>query len=247
MRDRASRLELRRRARALRRKGLSYKEIREKISIPKSTLSLWLKDVPLAPEDRRRLYTKQINLMSRGVGSQRERRLREIETIIEKAMGEIANPISEESFKLFGAALYWAEGSKTTELKITNSDPRMILFMVRWLKKVFNIDPSILKAHLNIYSQQNDIELKKFWSDLTDIPFDRFGKSYIKPTNKGHKKNTLYYGTMQIYVPKSVDLKHRIFGWIKAILQNFEKDVSSVERKWISLKQTPRAVNLEKI
>jgi hypothetical protein len=69
--------------------------------------------------------------------------------------------------------------------------------MVRWLKRVFGISPNFLKAWLNIYPQQNELELKQFWSQLTGIPLENFGKSYIKPPNKNYKKNTLYYGTIK--------------------------------------------------
>jgi len=237
---------LKKKARRLRRKGLSYKEIREQgVDVSKSTIALWVRDIPLKPEHRERLYTKQVQGMARGANSQKERRAREVNVIIEKAMQEIKLPISEDAFRLFGAALYWAEGSKTSEFKITNSDPRLISFMVHWLKMVFQIDPAILKPHLNIYSQQDELALKKFWSDLTGIPLTNFGKSYVKPLNKGYKKNNLYYGTIQIYVPKSVDLKHRVFGWTKAVLQNLESEVILAERKWVRLKNTPRPINLD--
>lgn len=41
-------------------KGLSYNEIRETIKIPKSTLSLWLKDIILTPEQKERIAEKVI-------------------------------------------------------------------------------------------------------------------------------------------------------------------------------------------
>lgn len=237
--------ELRERAQTLRKEGLSYKEIKEKIGVSKGTLSLWLKGVRLSPEHRRRLYTKQIEILSRGAMSQKERRAREVDGIIKKATGEIILPISSETYKLFGVALYWAEGNKGKNFEITNSDPYLIAFMVDWLKTIFDRPPTNLKARLNIYSQQNDIALKTFWSDLTGIPLTNFGKSYIKPANKGYKKNNLYYGTIKIYVPKATDLIHVVYGWRKAILQSFDNRVNCIERKWIRLKETPRPVNLK--
>jgi transcriptional regulator with XRE-family HTH domain len=235
----------RKKARALRRKGLSYKEIREKIDVSKSTLSLWLRDIRLKDEYRKRLYTKQIEILSRGTMCQKERRRREIDGIIESAKKEISFPISEEAYRLFGVALYWGEGNKRRDFGITNSDPYLILFMVGWLKRVCKIEPSILKPHLNIYSQQDDLALKRFWSELTGIPLANFGKSYVKPANKGFKKNNLYYGTMHIYVPKATNLLHVVYGWREAVLQNLKNTVNFTERKWISLKETPRPANLQ--
>jgi len=42
---------------------------------------------------------------------------------------EIVGNISKETFKFIGIALYWAEGSKGKGLRITNSDPYLILFI----------------------------------------------------------------------------------------------------------------------
>ena len=231
-------------ARALRVEGLSYKEIREEINVAKSTLSLWLRNVPLKPEYKKRLYTKQIEFLSHGPHSQKERRSHEIDAIIEKAASEISFPLSKEAQILFGVALYWAEGDKGKNFEITNSDPYLILYMTHWLKSVFDIDPDALKAYLNIYSQQDEVAIKGFWSELTGIPVKNFGKSYIKPSNKHFKKNNLYYGTIQIYIPKGTNLKHRVFGWTKAVLQNYENEIYSIEKNWESLRNVPRPANV---
>jgi transcriptional regulator with XRE-family HTH domain len=236
---------LKKKARALRRQGLSYKEIHEKIDVAKSTLSLWLKDVPLKPEHKARLYTKRILGMTRGAMGQKERRAREIDAIIKSAVKEISMPLSDDAYKLFGVALYWGEGNKTKNFGITNSDPYLIAFMVQWFDKVLNVKPAMLKPYLNIYPQQNELALKKFWSELTNIPLKNFGKSFVKPLNKGYKKNNLYYGTMKIYVPKGTDFMHKVYGWRTAVLQPLENIVNLTERKWISLRETPRPVNLE--
>jgi len=229
----------------LRRRGLSYSEIKKEVNVAKSTLSLWLKHVLLKPEQRKRLYTKQIQLLSRGSQSQKERRAREVENIIGNAEKEIRIPLPKETFHLVGAALYWAEGSKGKMFEITNSDPHLILFIVQWIKSAFKISAQNLKARLNIYPQQNEKEIKKFWSDLLGIPVENFGKSYIKPLSKGYKKNNLYYGTIRIEVPKSVDIRYRVFGWIKAMLKDIEPNVKLTQRKWQSLIETSRPVNLK--
>ena len=199
----------------------------------------------MKPEHHQRLYTKQIQILTKGPKSQKERREREIEEIIEKAIKEIKTPLSHETYKLFGAALYWAEGSKTKNFEITNSDPGLIAFATKWFEDIFHVSPKTMKAHLNIYPQQNEIQIKRFWSDITGIPLNRFGKSFIKPPNKGYKKNNLYYGTIKVRVPKGTDMKHRIFGWIKAALQDIVPKIKSKQRKWSGLTVTQRPpVNL---
>jgi transposase-like protein len=228
----------------LRKKGLSYGEIKKEVNVSKSTLSLWLKTVPLTAEQRERLYTKKILNLARGAQSQRERRKREIGKILREAEKEVQLPLSFETYRLLGAFLYWAEGSKTTFFSVTNSDPHFILFIVRWFEKVFGIHPQNLKAQLNIYPQQNELEIKQFWSQLTGIPIENFGKSFIKPLNKNYKKNNLYYGTIRIKVLKGTNLCYRVFGWIKAILKDIAPDVELTQKEWKSLKEVPRPVNV---
>jgi len=87
----------------LRKAGLSYGEIRKKLNVAKSTLSLWLKSIPLTPEQRKRFYTKAVLALARGTQSQRERRKREVEKIIKEAEKEIQFPLPFETFCLIGA------------------------------------------------------------------------------------------------------------------------------------------------
>jgi len=117
--------------------------------------------------------------------------------------------------------------------------------VTRWLKRVLGISPGNLKAWLNIYPQQNDLEIKRFWSELTGIPFENFGKSFTKPPNKGFKKNNLYYGTIKIKVPKGTDMRYRVFGWIKTVLKDIAPEVELKQKEWKSLKETPRPVNIQ--
>lgn len=236
--------ELKTKAIKLRKKGLSYGEIKKKINVSKSTLSYWLKIIPLTQKQKKRLYTNSVLILSRGPQNQKKRRKREIAKIIEEAEKEIQLPLSFEIYKLFGAALYWAEGSKTKEFKITNSDPDFILFMVRWFEKVMSASPSQLKAKLNIYSQQNEQELKVFWPQLTSISLENFNKSFIKPPNKGYKKNNLYYGTTRIRVSKGTNFRHQVYGWIKTVLKDITPQSELVQKEWKSLKETPLLVNI---
>jgi len=230
--------KIKQKARQLRKqKGFSYKEISDKLDIAKSTARLWCGDIILKPEHKKRLYTKQIEILSKGPNCSHERRKREISYIIQKGEKEIKLPLDKRARKLVGAALYWAEGAKTQHFAMTNSDPYLIKFFVCWLKDVANVEAKDLSAHLNIYPQQKDVLIKKFWSEITGIPLENFGKSFIKPKNKNYKRNTLYYGTIKIRVFKGTDLRHRVFGWVNAILEDVNaKQIEKIERRWSKLK-----------
>ena len=50
---------------------------------------------------------------------------------------------------MLGLALYAVEGSKTTgEVRFANTDPRMIVIFIRWLRHFFQIDESRLRVPL---------------------------------------------------------------------------------------------------
>lgn len=236
--------KLKKQAILLRKSGLSYNEIRRKIPVAKSTLSLWLKSIILNREQRKRLYTKQIEILSLGPRSQKQRRAKEVSEIMQLAKKEVKLPLDHETCRLMGAALYWAEGSKGKNLAFTNSDPHLILFFVLWIERIFKIKPEFLKARLNIYPQQNEFKIKKFWSELTKIPLHHFVKSFIKPLSTGYRKNNLYYGTIRIEVPKGTDMRYRIFGWIQAVLSGLDPHVVKTQKQWTVLTKTARPVNL---
>ena len=155
-----------------------------------------------------------------GPNSSKERRQKEIDKVLEDAEKEIKLPINQEAYRLMGAALYWGEGSKTIDFNITNSDPLLVSFMVHWMQDILNINPKNLKAHLNIYPQQNESEIKQFWSKITGIPIKNFGKSFIKPLSTGYKKNNLYHGTIKVRCKNGSDIRHRVSGWINTVLQD---------------------------
>lgn len=220
----------------MRNKGFSFKEIAVKLDVAKSTAKLWTDDIELQPEQKKHLYTRQIEILSRGPQSSHERRKREVEKIIKDAEQEIKIPIDFEAYKLFGTALYWAEGNKTKQFAVCNSDPFLIKFMVNWMHDTLGIKASDITAHLNIHERQSDADIKKFWSELTGIPLINFGKTFIKPANTNFKKNTLYYGTIKLRAKKGTNFRYKVFGWTNVMLKNFQSEIEQIERRWDVLK-----------
>lgn len=220
------------RARSMRKLGRSYGEIAKLLGVAKSTVSLWCRHIALSAEARKRLYTLQVEILSRGPKSSQARRQAEISEIIQQAKQEVSLPLSKESKKIAGAMLYWAEGSKTVDFNFTNSDPYLVLFMVNWMDEVFGIKPATLVAYLNIHTGQDELTIKKYWSKLTGIPINNFGKTFIKPEGVGFKQNNLYYGTIRIRAPKASNLRHQVFGWINAILSDLSPEMALKQKQW---------------
>ncbi len=89
---------------------------------------------------------------------------------------------NKEFNKLLCSFLYWGEGSKNTNsLIFTNSNPKMIRSYLTLLRKSFELDESKFRALVHVHEYHEDIEIKKYWSKITNIPLSQFSKSYLKP------------------------------------------------------------------
>lgn len=122
----------------MRGEGRSYREIRSVLGVSTSTLSLWLRNVPLTEAHRAALLDRRQSAVEmraaaiRAASQARQRRL------MEQAAGQIAAPSQSELF-IAGVVAYWAEGAKTepwgkrSSVRFTNSDPGMVkLFLRGW-------------------------------------------------------------------------------------------------------------------
>jgi hypothetical protein len=115
-------------ARALRAEGKTLAEIAQILSVSKSSVSLWVRDVPFTPSPRN--YGPQ-----RRRQPLRERRLREIEKLNREGTARIGE-LSGQAFLAAGAALYAGEGGKTDgEVNFSNSDPDMVRLFCAWLRR----------------------------------------------------------------------------------------------------------------
>jgi len=124
-------------ARRFRAEGKTLLEIADALHVAKSSVSLWVRDVPFTPSPRR-------------TGAQRRphpfhdakvRRIAELNVIGRHMIGVL----SEDAFLAAGVALYAGEGAKTDgDVRFANSDPAMMKFFCKWLRDVFEIDETRL-------------------------------------------------------------------------------------------------------
>lgn len=213
------RWEVKERVISLRRKGLSYNEIRAEIPLAKSTVSDWCKDIKLTKRQILRLNQLKKNGgyagSLKGSKVNQKRRAVEIGQIKEAARLE-APLLLNEKLWLAGLMLYWAEGCKTQFVGISNSNPNIIKYMMKWFREICKVPDFKFRAHLHLHSGQNEKSMKHYWSRITNIPLSQFLKSYIKKEGTGQRKNRLYNGTIRVSINSS-NLLHRIQGWIEAI------------------------------
>src|SRR5215218_7320298 len=96
-------------ARALRAQNHTLAEIAETLGVSKSSVSLWVRDVPFTP-------TLRLRGPHRRPHPAHDAKLREIEELNRQGAARIGT-LSEEAFFIAGVALYAGEGSKTVLLR----------------------------------------------------------------------------------------------------------------------------------
>jgi len=167
---------------AMRQKGMSYSQIKEKLGISKSTLSGWLYNMPLSEQRIRELQADSPIRIEKYRNTMRAKREAKNKIAYQNIAKRIGN-ISDREFLIAGLFLYWAEGSKTKTFStaLTNTNPKMLILFIRWLN-FFNVPKSKLKVHLHLYSDMNIKKQINFWSKILNIPISQFRKPYIKKT-----------------------------------------------------------------
>ncbi len=216
---------LRLEARKLRRKGVSVRKIAQFLSVPKSTTSLWVRDIILTVEQFETL--QQVKLKGselgrlKGAFKQKQERLKLMEGFANQGIKLLSN-LTEREFLIAGIALYWGEGGKKNRrIEFCNSDPRMIKFFIRWLQNCFSVKIEVLRGYIGI----NGIHLKRenvvkqYWSKLTGIPLSQFRKTYFKKAanKKVYENFNEHYGTLNVRVAKSAALYYKVMGLIEAL------------------------------
>ncbi|MFF0288349.1 hypothetical protein [Streptomyces sp. NPDC005262] len=216
--------DLREKARELRRQGLTYDRIQVELGCSKSSISLWVRDLP-KPEPHY-TPTEHLALMNAGLAdlrASREKERAEAKLLARDAVGEL----SDRELFLVGVTLYWAEGSKDKTysrrecLQFINSDPNVIKLHLRWLE-LLGVTRDRMRMRVSIHESADIAGAERFWAELAGIPVSALKKTTLKKHNpRTTRKNTAesYRGCLVIYVSKSADLYRRMEGaWYGIVL-----------------------------
>lgn len=217
----------------LRKSGKSYQEIKELLSVPKSTLSDWLRDTSWSSKIKRILASK--------AKKQNTIRLHELNKIRKDHLARLyreARKEAKEEFEHFkfhptfitGMAIYWGEGDKATKhvVRVANIDPLMIRLFVKFLREVCGVSKEKIRAHVLIYPDLDPIECRKFWINKSGLSASNFNKCVVI---KGrHKTRRVPYGVCNIGV-SSAYLKEKIFLWLALLPKELQRGSYYVTRE----------------
>jgi len=201
----------RERARRLRATGLPMADIAARLGVSRSSVSLWVRDVPFEPRPRVTLgRRREPNALQR-------RKQAEIDRLLAEGRDRVGR-LSEREFLVAGVALYAGEGSKGDgNVRFANSDPRMIVFFCSWLRRFFEIDESRLRIHLYLHQGLDLAAAIAYWSALTSIPPTQFLKPYRAVPDPSIRHAKHVHGCVGIGY--SCSATHRsIMGLVAALL-----------------------------
>lgn len=211
----------------LRKQGLSYKEILAQVPVAKSSLSLWLKDLPLTDDEKQVLKTRKDKNITRGrikaASELRKRRLQREQMWLQEAQEMFE---TYKNYPLFytGVALYWAEGSKRSDQwQFSNSDVDMVELMLGWLEVFCGYKRSALSYRIYAHDSYADQNIEAWWRQKLQLEDAKFGKTTKKPTMYKYQKRPGYKGCFRIEVPKSKHLLCKMKFWTTMLVDQYKK------------------------
>jgi len=221
--------DARNKARELRARGYSMLEIAAELGVSKSSASLWTRDMPrvgrISDEEIR--YRKAARARGFWAVESPRREMRR-QAISDHAAEEIGL-LSDREVTIAGAIAYWCEGSKNkpyrqAENKVVfiNSDPKMILFFLRFLN-VAGIQRERIRCQVAIHESADVAGAQQFWQQLIGLPSEQFRRPALKRHNpKTTRKNTGddYHGCLVVTVSKPTEFYRQIEGWARAVMQS---------------------------
>jgi hypothetical protein len=216
-------LDLKIKARELRKKGISIKEIKRNLGVSLSSVSIWVRDIKLTREQLNALYINKRtgNLKGSIVAAQNKKRQREAVTrkLKEEGVKEVGKLSKRDRF-IAGISIYAGEGGKTDrDISFVNSNPNFIKFMMDWFKDFCGVSVDKFRGSLYIHDDLNEKKAKNFWSKLTGIPISQFTKSYIVENNIKRLRNRKHEnGIFRIKI-SNANLHRKIMGWVDGIFK----------------------------
>ncbi len=167
----------------LRKKGMSYNQIREEIKVSKSTLSLWLQDYPLSPERLHELRDINPRRIEKYRETMKQKREVRISIQKDKVIRDIG-VLTKREFFVAGFFLFWGEGTKVrkSEVSLANTDPSIIRSFLKWLE-ILGIKREECKFTLHIYADMDPIKEIQYWAKELNVSPKTFNRPYVKKSN----------------------------------------------------------------
>jgi predicted transcriptional regulator len=204
-------------AREMRAHGCSVREIARTLEVARSSVSLWVRDVPLGAEQRAALIRRSrlgpivaAELKAARARAERRRYQDEGRRLV----------LERDASYAAGCMLFWAEGDKCrNSVRISNSDPEVLVVFARFLTDHFEVSPERISITCNLFADHvvRQREIERYWLQRLELPTSSLRKSVVNVYSKHSQKkrtNRLPYGTCKLAV-HSTRIVQTIYGSIQ--------------------------------
>ena len=191
------------------KKQMTLDEIVERLSLPKTTVYYWIKDIPIP-------YTeKQTEAQRKGTRSSQAKYAALREAAYQQGCDEAPVLLQDLSFRDF-VVLYMAEGYKRNRnaVSFVNSNPDMIRLANGWITRFTS---NTIEYQLQCHSDHDEEILKRYWSDLLNIDTEMI--KTIRKSNSGKLSGRQFRSVYGVFTVRTSDtyLRARLEAWMDCV------------------------------
>jgi DNA-binding transcriptional regulator YdaS (Cro superfamily) len=201
----------------MRAEGCSVKEIAATLGIARSSASVWVRSVPLGPEQRAALiYRSRLGPIV--AAELKAARARDVRRGYQDEGRRLAR--ERDSSYAAGCMLFWAEGSKArNSVQLVNADPEVIVFFADFLRTQFDVGNEQMRVSCNLFADhvERQREIEDYWLTRLGLQRSCLNKSMVNVYSKYSQKkrtNKLPFGTCSLRV-HSTRIVQTIYGSIQ--------------------------------
>lgn len=203
---------------------LSLKVISEKLGVSKSSVSLWVRDLPLSPT---RLKELCLVACTRG-GDVRSTEARDVRRQYQQDGYEMAKRLQQNTLFVAGCMMHWSEGSKSKNMAaISNTDLDFLRLWISFVLCFFDVckEDMVLAIHCHTNNGYTKEQIENYWLEKLCLPRSCLRATSVITKEGSFKKNKHPYGVARVNI-YSTKIVQSIWGAIKFIA-NIEGD------KWL--------------
>jgi len=200
---------LRKKALEWRRNGMAIGEICEKLSLGKSTVYHWIKDIPIERTE------KQTEGQKAGTKAMQQKYAKIRNDSYNEALNEASKRLQDHSFRDF-VMLYLTEGYRRTRncVSVSNSNLCLMRLAAKWMRQLSEKEISYA---IQYHVDQDLDELRAYWSEGLGIEAERI--KFQRKSNSGKmdkRKWRSQYGVLTARVSDTV-LRSKMQAWMDVL------------------------------
>jgi hypothetical protein len=188
------------------------------LGVAKSTVSVWVRDIPLAEEQRARLEAADPVASRRRTGQLAWSRMaREARERAQRDGRRTA--LRNDALHQAGCMLFWAEGSRSrNRVTFTNADSDMIRFFLRFLRECYGVKDDQVRLSINCHLGNGLTidEIEGWWLERLRLPAGCLQTAAVNRASSASRRvrRPLIYGTARLVV-YSTEIVQSIYGAIQ--------------------------------